>query len=165
MNLESETKNITIKSLEEGPTPETFNLAQSKILQLMTKDSYRRFLQSKLYLDLLKSAPPSPTPPIKEMAPCQRVQSFSGAIQPSTSTNQSKPIFAKPAVPALPAKPTIPAPPVNTKPVAPIPIGTVNAVQATAPQLAPLERSEISEISPTGSLSSTTKGIPEKVTE
>lgn len=32
-----------------------FTLAQTRIEQLMAKDSYRRFLKSKLFLDLLTS--------------------------------------------------------------------------------------------------------------
>ncbi|KAI6173330.1 CRE-RGS-7 protein [Aphelenchoides besseyi] len=62
LNLDSCTKNSTKAALKAGALPDTFNLAQSRIEQLMAKDSYRRFLQSDMYLKLLNSnTPPAST--------------------------------------------------------------------------------------------------------
>ncbi|CAI4226965.1 unnamed protein product [Auanema sp. JU1783] len=55
VNLDSDTRAATKAALESGCKTDTFLLAQSRIEQLMEKDSYRRFLKDSLYLDLLKS--------------------------------------------------------------------------------------------------------------
>ncbi|XP_078075463.1 regulator of G-protein signaling 4-like [Mustelus asterias] len=52
VNLESEIRENTRKNILE-PTSSCFDEAQSKIQTLMQKDSYPRFLKSKIYLDLL----------------------------------------------------------------------------------------------------------------
>ncbi|KAK2858206.1 hypothetical protein Q7C36_006125 [Tachysurus vachellii] len=51
VNLESATREETRKNLEKSDVS-CFDEAQSKIFRLMEKDSYRRFLKSKLFLDL-----------------------------------------------------------------------------------------------------------------
>ncbi|KAL3990603.1 Regulator of G protein signaling domain family protein [Acanthocheilonema viteae] len=53
VNLDSDTRAATKAALENGAKPNTFSLAQTRIEQLMAKDSYRRFLKSKLFMDLL----------------------------------------------------------------------------------------------------------------
>uniref|UniRef100_A0A1I8EXB2 RGS domain-containing protein n=1 Tax=Wuchereria bancrofti TaxID=6293 RepID=A0A1I8EXB2_WUCBA len=53
VNLDSDTRAATKAALENGAKPNMFSLAQTRIEQLMAKDSYRRFLKSKLFLDLL----------------------------------------------------------------------------------------------------------------
>lgn len=53
MNLDSDTRAATKAALESGAKPNMFTLAQGRIEQLMAKDSYRRFLKSKMFLDLL----------------------------------------------------------------------------------------------------------------
>ncbi|XP_030063370.1 regulator of G-protein signaling 4 [Microcaecilia unicolor] len=55
VNLDSSTREETRKNLLE-PTPLCFDEAQRKIFSLMEKDSYRRFLKSKLYLDLVSQS-------------------------------------------------------------------------------------------------------------
>uniref|UniRef100_A0A4W3K380 Regulator of G protein signaling 4 n=1 Tax=Callorhinchus milii TaxID=7868 RepID=A0A4W3K380_CALMI len=55
VNLESLTMEETKKNILK-PTPSCFNEAQSKIYSLMQKDSYPRFLKSKIYLDLISQA-------------------------------------------------------------------------------------------------------------
>uniref|UniRef100_A0A0K0EPH8 RGS domain-containing protein n=1 Tax=Strongyloides stercoralis TaxID=6248 RepID=A0A0K0EPH8_STRER len=54
VNLDADTRNITKTLLDNGSKSDTFNLAQSKIEQLMAKDSYPRFLRSKRYLDFVQ---------------------------------------------------------------------------------------------------------------
>ncbi|XP_062853141.1 regulator of G-protein signaling 4 [Trichomycterus rosablanca] len=51
VNLDSATREETRKNLENCDVT-CFDEAQSKIFMLMEKDSYRRFLKSKLFLDL-----------------------------------------------------------------------------------------------------------------
>ncbi|KAM8930081.1 regulator of G-protein signaling 4 [Pelodytes ibericus] len=51
VNLDSTTREETSKNLLH-PTCSTFDQAQHKIFILMEKDSYRRFLKSRFYLDL-----------------------------------------------------------------------------------------------------------------
>lgn len=51
--MDSDTRAATKAALENGAKPNMFTLAQSRIEQLMAKDSYRRFLKSRLFLDLL----------------------------------------------------------------------------------------------------------------
>ncbi|KAM3728010.1 Regulator of G-protein signaling rgs-7 [Dirofilaria immitis] len=53
VNLDSDTRTATKAALENGAKPNMFSLAQTRIEQLMSKDSYRRFLKSRLFLDLL----------------------------------------------------------------------------------------------------------------
>uniref|UniRef100_A0AC35TJS5 RGS domain-containing protein n=1 Tax=Rhabditophanes sp. KR3021 TaxID=114890 RepID=A0AC35TJS5_9BILA len=60
VNLDADTRNATKNSLEIGGKMDIFNLAQNRIEQLMAKDSYRRFLQSRNYLDLLQEAENTP---------------------------------------------------------------------------------------------------------
>lgn len=55
VNLDSATRELTRKNLEKCDAS-CFEEAQSKIFTLMEKDSYRRFLKSKLFLEL--SQPP-----------------------------------------------------------------------------------------------------------
>ncbi|RCN29525.1 regulator of G protein signaling domain protein [Ancylostoma caninum] len=52
VNLDSDTRAATKAAMESGCKTDTFSLAQSRIEQLMAKDSYRRFLKDPLYLDL-----------------------------------------------------------------------------------------------------------------
>lgn len=51
VNLDSATREETRKNLL-NPDVACFDEAQSKIVNLMEKDSYRRFLKSKLFLEL-----------------------------------------------------------------------------------------------------------------
>ncbi|MFH4974019.1 hypothetical protein AB6A40_000728 [Gnathostoma spinigerum] len=53
VNLDSDTRAATKAALEKGARSDMFTLAQGRIEQLMAKDSYQRFLKSKLFLDLL----------------------------------------------------------------------------------------------------------------
>uniref|UniRef100_A0A915PJR6 RGS domain-containing protein n=1 Tax=Setaria digitata TaxID=48799 RepID=A0A915PJR6_9BILA len=55
VNLDSDTRAATKAALENGAKPNMFSLAQTRIEQLMAKDSYRRFLKSKLFLDILSN--------------------------------------------------------------------------------------------------------------
>ncbi|XP_060686149.1 regulator of G-protein signaling 4-like [Hemiscyllium ocellatum] len=52
VNLESHIRDKTRKNILE-PTSSSFDEAQNKIQTLMQKDSYPRFLKSKIYLDLV----------------------------------------------------------------------------------------------------------------
>ncbi|KAM3915605.1 regulator of G-protein signaling 4 [Leptodactylus fuscus] len=52
VNLDSTTREETVNSIVH-PTQSTFDQAQHKIFILMEKDSYRRFLKSHFYLDLV----------------------------------------------------------------------------------------------------------------
>ncbi|ETN68296.1 regulator of G protein signaling domain protein [Necator americanus] len=54
VNLDSDTRAATKAAMESGCKTDTFSLAQSRIEQLMAKDSYRRFLKDPLYLDLVE---------------------------------------------------------------------------------------------------------------
>lgn len=58
INLDSKTRMITVTNLEH-PTRHAFEDAQKKIQALMEKDSYPRFLESDLYLQLLNNTPSS----------------------------------------------------------------------------------------------------------
>ncbi|XP_072130316.1 regulator of G-protein signaling 5-like [Mobula birostris] len=53
INVDHYTKEVTIKNLAE-PSTSTFELAQKKVLSLMEKDSFSRFLKSEIYLELVK---------------------------------------------------------------------------------------------------------------
>ncbi|XP_062919900.1 regulator of G-protein signaling 5-like [Mobula hypostoma] len=53
INVDHYTKEVTIKNLAE-PSTSTFELAQKKVLSLMEKDSFSRFLKSEIYLELIK---------------------------------------------------------------------------------------------------------------
>ncbi|UMM41129.1 hypothetical protein L5515_017525 [Caenorhabditis briggsae] len=55
VNLDSDTRAATRAAVEAGCKPDTFALAQNRVEQLMSKDSYRRFLRDRLFLDLLES--------------------------------------------------------------------------------------------------------------
>ncbi|EGT30339.1 CBN-RGS-7 protein [Caenorhabditis brenneri] len=55
VNLDSDTRAATRAAVEGGCKPDTFDLAQNRVEQLMSKDSYRRFLRDRLFLDLLES--------------------------------------------------------------------------------------------------------------
>ncbi|CAB3400129.1 unnamed protein product [Caenorhabditis bovis] len=55
VNLDSDTRAATKAALENGCRTDTFSLAQNRVEQLMSKDSYRRFLRDRLFLDLLES--------------------------------------------------------------------------------------------------------------
>ncbi|VDK18434.1 unnamed protein product, partial [Anisakis simplex] len=52
VNLDTITRMKTKAAIGEGAGPETFLVAQKKIECLMEKDSYRRFLKSKLFTDI-----------------------------------------------------------------------------------------------------------------
>lgn len=54
VNLDSATREETRRNLS-APDVTCFDEAQSKIVTLMEKDSYRRFLKSKLFLELCQS--------------------------------------------------------------------------------------------------------------
>ncbi|XP_072919638.1 regulator of G-protein signaling 4 [Hemitrygon akajei] len=68
VNLESVIREKTKKNILE-PTSSCFDEAQSKIYTLMAKDSYPRFLKSKIYLDLLSQAQARNQPKYKEQTP------------------------------------------------------------------------------------------------
>ncbi|MBN3282577.1 RGS8 protein, partial [Polyodon spathula] len=53
INLDSETREAITHSLAQ-PTSSCFDAAQTRVYSLMEKDSYPRFLKSKIYLDLVK---------------------------------------------------------------------------------------------------------------
>ncbi|XP_058864330.1 regulator of G-protein signaling 8-like isoform X2 [Acipenser ruthenus] len=53
INLDSETREAIMHSLAQ-PTRSCFDAAQTRVYSLMEKDSYPRFLKSKIYLDLVK---------------------------------------------------------------------------------------------------------------
>ncbi|XP_007893852.1 regulator of G-protein signaling 5 [Callorhinchus milii] len=55
INIDFETKDFTKKKLLDHNSC-TYDVAQSKIYNLMEKDSYPRFLKSELYLNLTKQA-------------------------------------------------------------------------------------------------------------
>ncbi|CAI5454620.1 unnamed protein product [Caenorhabditis angaria] len=55
VNLDSDTRAATKAALENGCRTDTFSLAQNRVEQLMAKDSYRRFLRDRLFLDLIES--------------------------------------------------------------------------------------------------------------
>ncbi|XP_016337361.1 regulator of G-protein signaling 4-like [Sinocyclocheilus anshuiensis] len=61
VNLDSATRELTRKNLERCDSS-CFEEAQSKIFTLMEKDSYRRFLKSKLFLELSR--------PLLDNKPC-----------------------------------------------------------------------------------------------
>ncbi|XP_064188080.1 regulator of G-protein signaling 4 isoform X2 [Anguilla rostrata] len=52
VNLDSATREETRRNLE-NPSLSSFNEAQRKIFLLMEKDSYKRFLKSKMFLDMV----------------------------------------------------------------------------------------------------------------
>ncbi|XP_028666840.1 regulator of G-protein signaling 8-like isoform X3 [Erpetoichthys calabaricus] len=52
VNIDFQTRETTKRNLQE-PTASCFNMAQGRIHSLMEKDSYPRFLRSKIYMDLL----------------------------------------------------------------------------------------------------------------
>ncbi|KAM9479380.1 regulator of G-protein signaling 8 isoform 2-T2 [Salvelinus alpinus] len=54
VNIDFRTREVTRQSLEE-PIPSSLNEVQSRVHSLMEKDSYPRFLRSKIYQDLLKT--------------------------------------------------------------------------------------------------------------
>ncbi|XP_064416759.1 regulator of G-protein signaling 4-like isoform X2 [Latimeria chalumnae] len=53
VNLDSLTREAVLRNLSD-PTPSCFDTAQKNIYSLMEKDSYPRFLESHLYLDVIK---------------------------------------------------------------------------------------------------------------
>ncbi|XP_067846770.1 regulator of G-protein signaling 5-like [Heptranchias perlo] len=53
INVDYYTKEVTMKSLVD-PSASTFELAQKRVLSLMEKDSFSRFLRSEIYLELIK---------------------------------------------------------------------------------------------------------------
>nr|XP_061831547.1 regulator of G-protein signaling 8 isoform X1 [Nerophis lumbriciformis] len=53
VNIDYRTRMETKQRLED-PSPSSLNEAQAKIYSLMEKDSYPRFLRSKMYLDIVK---------------------------------------------------------------------------------------------------------------
>ncbi|KAL2089763.1 hypothetical protein ACEWY4_014451 [Coilia grayii] len=52
INIDHTTREETKAGLQQ-PTPSSLNLVQARVYSLMEKDSYPRFLRSKLYQDLL----------------------------------------------------------------------------------------------------------------
>ncbi|KAM6962807.1 regulator of G-protein signaling 8 [Aplochiton taeniatus] len=52
INIDFRTREVTSQSLQE-PTPSSLNDVQAKIYGLMEKDSYPRFLRSKMYQDIV----------------------------------------------------------------------------------------------------------------
>lgn len=67
VNLDATAREETRKSIDKG-SPSCFNEAQKMIYILMEKDSYRRFLNSKLFQDLSQVQPD--TAPEKEKKNC-----------------------------------------------------------------------------------------------
>ncbi|XP_006007574.1 regulator of G-protein signaling 18 [Latimeria chalumnae] len=61
VNLDFLTKEITKENILH-PTLSSFDLAQTKIYNLMEKDSYPRFLKSNIYLDLIRQTQSSNIP-------------------------------------------------------------------------------------------------------
>ncbi|KAI6244102.1 Regulator of G protein signaling domain containing protein [Aphelenchoides fujianensis] len=94
LNLDSSTKKATKTQLEQGALPDTFNLAQTRIGQLMAKDSYRRFLQSPSYLSLLEAATPPPST-LSERRTVETASAPSSACTPDSEP----PTFREPAPP------------------------------------------------------------------
>ncbi|XP_069792396.1 regulator of G-protein signaling 4-like isoform X2 [Narcine bancroftii] len=68
VNLEAQIREKVKKNILE-PTSSCFDEAQSKIYTLMEKDSYPRFLKSKMYLDLLSQTQTKSHPKFKEQIP------------------------------------------------------------------------------------------------
>ncbi|XP_010988128.1 regulator of G-protein signaling 18 isoform X1 [Camelus dromedarius] len=60
VNLDFHTKEIIARSITQ-PTLHSFDVAQSRVYQLMEQDSYMRFLKSDIYLDLIEGRPQRPT--------------------------------------------------------------------------------------------------------
>ncbi len=54
--MDADTRQATKAALETAITADVFSLAQNRIEQLMAKDSYKRFLKSPAYTDLLISS-------------------------------------------------------------------------------------------------------------
>ncbi|XP_036377330.1 regulator of G-protein signaling 8 [Megalops cyprinoides] len=52
VNIDFQTRELTRQNLRE-PSPSTFSEVQGRVYSLMEKDSYPRFLRSKVYLDIL----------------------------------------------------------------------------------------------------------------
>ncbi|RUS77443.1 hypothetical protein EGW08_014796 [Elysia chlorotica] len=52
VNLDSKTRTMTYESVTSNPNRQTFDEAQRRVQALMEKDSYRRFLESEIYVDL-----------------------------------------------------------------------------------------------------------------
>lgn len=52
INIDYRTRERTKQSLED-PSPTSLNEVQAKIYSLMEKDSYQRFLRSKMYQDIV----------------------------------------------------------------------------------------------------------------
>ncbi|CAD5234777.1 unnamed protein product [Bursaphelenchus xylophilus] len=107
INLDAETKGLTLNAIDQGLNPETYNLAQNKILQLMTKDSYRRFLQSKLYLDLLNATTPPPSASLPASSPSPRT-SPSPLEDPSSGKASPVPSLPSRRHTGLPNDPSVP---------------------------------------------------------
>ncbi|KAL4635040.1 hypothetical protein GN956_G14026 [Arapaima gigas] len=61
VNIDFQTREMTRQKLQE-PNPSSFSDVQGRVYSLMEKDSYPRFLRSKIYLDILNNA----------QTPCQR---------------------------------------------------------------------------------------------
>uniref|UniRef100_A0A3Q3X0P8 Regulator of G-protein signaling 8 n=1 Tax=Mola mola TaxID=94237 RepID=A0A3Q3X0P8_MOLML len=55
VNIDHRTREKTKQSLED-PSPTSFNEVQAKIYSLMERDSYPRFLRSKMYQDMVNRA-------------------------------------------------------------------------------------------------------------
>ena len=60
VNLDFHTKEVITNSITQ-PTLHSFDVAQSRVYQLMEQDSYTRFLKSDIYLDLMEGRPQRPT--------------------------------------------------------------------------------------------------------
>lgn len=54
VNLDAETRLITLTNVQSNnPDPHAFDRAQRRIQHMMERDSYLRFLQSELFLELV----------------------------------------------------------------------------------------------------------------
>lgn len=60
VNLDFHTKELITQSIAQ-PTLHSFDAAQSRVYQLMEQDSYKRFLRSDIYVDLIEGRPPRPS--------------------------------------------------------------------------------------------------------
>ena len=95
LNLDAATRKATSSALKAGALPDTFDLAQSQIGQLMAKDSYRRFIQSRTFLDLLRSPETMPTIPRKvPMATASAPAPVDAATTAATAADQPPDVVA-----------------------------------------------------------------------
>ncbi|XP_036925325.1 regulator of G-protein signaling 18 isoform X2 [Sturnira hondurensis] len=60
VNLDFHTKELITQNITQ-PTLHTFDAAQGRVYQLMEQDSYKRFLKSDIYADLIEGRPQRPS--------------------------------------------------------------------------------------------------------